>query len=858
MSRLILLSLLAGLGAAASAASGASQTPMTLKLVDQGAARAAIVIAETPTRAAQLGAYELQHHIALITGATLPIVTPADKVDRMRILVGDSRATRALGLSNDNFANQEYAIAFKEKVIVLIGRDKVDVGKVNYDLENPAKMGGLPSYWDEVATLYAVYDFLEKSCDVRWFNPTEFGTSAPRKKTLTITARDIRRKPRFEYRDALAAIGDDMAGYDAYISLWRWQAVVNKKGDESYQQWDRLAYPTLHKKYPQSGPRTNARRQLAHLFLLRMRNGGRINRCNHSVGGYYDRFWNKTSSNFVAGKPQFFAQGYDPKSRPPQLCYSNKELIQQVAQDARDYYDGKVTGQELGIFWRPNLPNMFPLEPEDNAFFCKCPDCQRFLDERRSETGFNSGAYSDYFFTFVNAVARELRKTHPDKSILTLAYMTHAQLPSFPLEPNVAIQYCFVGNRDHSSDGHKQSMELLKRWSRSGKDRPVYLWLYYTFPVESAGNGRYFCFPGFFAHTIDQQFKRFAEYGVRGVFHCGYGQEIEAYITFKMMDDPTQNVDELLDDYFTRLYGPAAEPMKTIYLEIEKVYGDLSLSQKPAKRVSAPEFNWKYLGTPERMARYEQLLGQANKLATSQQQRHRIAMFEKSVWDYMLAGQKQYTQRATAKIPSIHAARVPDANGDLEKVDWSKATLMGERWYLAGSGNHCQKKLSGKIACDSQYIYVQLEEENPGTLRISPAVFPCDDWEIFISNQRDRPLRQYAISPTGKLVVLSQGEVNMRENVPMPNTGVKTWSKVTGTDRWVTRAAIPMRTGLPKAVRPGDKVYMNVNRVSGPRPGVNELYGVYSWVSYMAIHEADRMVEITLGESTRKERVAPE
>ena len=53
-----------------------------------------------------------------------------------------------------------------------------------------------PGIWDEQGTMYAVYDFLERYCNVRWFTPTEFGTDCPRQATLTVTgARAAARSP---------------------------------------------------------------------------------------------------------------------------------------------------------------------------------------------------------------------------------------------------------------------------------------------------------------------------------------------------------------------------------------------------------------------------------------------------------------------------------------------------------------------------------------------------------------------------------------------------------------------------------------------------------------------------------------
>ncbi|MEI8246637.1 MAG: DUF4838 domain-containing protein [Lentisphaerota bacterium] len=820
----------------------------SLILVKDGQPEASIILSASPTRAAQLGAYELQYYIKMITNVKLPIVNESTKSNGVSIFVGGSNATKALGLNNEDFQNQEYTVKFNKDTIVLMGCDKADTGKVVYNMETPNLCSGFPGFWDEQGTLYAVYDFLERFCGVRWFNPTEYGTFYPINNNLVIIGKDIRRKPAFEYRDALGAIGDNAGDYDAYVSLWRWQTQVNNEGNESYKEWDKLAYPELHKKYHQENLYQFARKNLAHLFLLRMRNGGKIIRCNHSVAGYYQRFWDKKSPHFIEYRSEYFAKGYDPKGTPPQLCYTNPGLIKQIAQDARDYYNGKKTGRDLCIGWNPQLPNAFPVEPEDNSFFCKCAACQKFFKEnsKRDSEFYNTGIYSDYFFNFINDVVKELKKTHPDKQIVSLAYMSHGQMPSFKLDPNVAIQFAFVSNRmPYNCGQYEDDLKILKQWAAEGVGRPIYLWLYYTFPVETAGNGKFYCFPGFFAHAIDDQFKLFLKYGIRGMFHCGYGQEVEAYVTFKLMDDPTLNVDDLLEDYFTHMYGKAAGPMKNIYLDIEKTYCDPKL--RPEKKTSGSIENWGYLGTEERMAKYEDLLNQAKKLAKTENERRRITLFEKNVWDYMQAGQKQYLKRNSSAILSINAGTVPEAGGDLSQVDWGNATQLSDPWYEAGTGNRSEKKITGKIGHDSKYIYIELTDYiNPKTLKISPAIFPYDDWEIFIANQRSLPCRQYAINPSAEIVALSHGEINMRMNVVMQNNEVKALSDTSLPDRWQLRMAIPMGKGLLVGVKPGEKIYMNILRISGPRPGKGEKYSMFSWIPYSNVHEVDRLTEITL------------
>ena len=815
-----------------------------LTIVDHGQPRACLILAERPTRAAQLAAFEIQHHLRLITEATVPIRSENEECHGIRILIGESRATRAAGVRTEELQSQEYVVQFRPDSIVIAGRDAPQFEEVVYDMDDPAAIRGLPGFWEEQGTLYAAFDFLEKCCGVRWLNPTDFGTFYPRTKTLKIRGKDIRRRPVFEYRDAIGATGDNPGAYDAYVSLW-------SGGSEEFKKWDKAAYARLHAKYPQPARYEAARRNLAHLFLLRHRNGGSIQRCNHSLYGYYLRFWEKSKDPvaaqlFVERRPEMFAKGYE--GEPPQMCYTSRALIEQLAQDARDYYDGKKTGRDLGIFWQPNLPNLFPVEPMDNSSYCKCEACQQWIT-RTPQQGrvYSTGTHSDYFFNFVNEVQKELKKTHPDKGLITLAYSSHAAPPSkVKLDPAVAVQFCFACNRSPASgENYENELRLLKAWANDGSGRPLYLWLYYTFPVETARNGKYHCFPGFFAHTIDRQMKLFQKLGYRGMFHCGYGQDVEAYVTFKLMDDPGRNIEKLLDEYFTGLYGKAARPMKELYVAMEKVYCDPR--NYPRERVSGAQLSWGYLGTAERMARFERLLNEARTLATSEWEKRNIELFELSTWSYMQAGRNKFVERQKAPIPSVKAPRLPDASGVINYVQWEKAASLSEPWFDRGGAEPSVRKLEGRVAHDGKYLYLELTDHCDTSKLVSSAmVFPYDDWEIFIAAQRAVPYRQYAVSPSGLIVALAHGEINFRMNVPIEDHGVKAVSDTSDPHKWVTRMAIPLQQAIPGGVKPGEKAFINILRVTGPALTGTGSLGIDSWVSYCTVHEVDRLAEVTL------------
>lgn len=830
---LVVTALLGVLGA------GFAGAAQDVTLVEEGQPVATLVVAQEPTRAAQLAALELQYHLWLITKAEVPIRRDDGTVGGTMILVGDTPTGRDLGLDPTKLGEQEYLVQLRPDLVVLLGKDKADMGHVTYDMSNLAKCGGFPGFFDERGTLDAAYEFLSRYCGVRWFNQTELGTTYPETDTLVVKGENVQRKPFFRYRHAMGAVGGNPSVYDSYTSLWQ-------PADREYQAWEAASYASLRRQYPEAGQFHAARTVLSHLFLLRMREGGAPAVCNHSLYGYYGRFWDPkaTPKLFVERRPEYFAKGYE--GDPLQMCYTSEGLIKQLAQDARDYYDGKTTGGEQGIFWNPTLPNPFPVEPMDNSAFCKCDNCRPLYEKTNVEsTNFSTGRYSDYFFQFVNAVTKELNKTHPDKQIITLAYGSHAARPSYELDPNVIVEYCFASNRSPFSPQYAHEENQLRDWVENGGKRDMYLWLYDTFPLESARNAKYHCFPGFFAHTIGEQMKFFHDLGIKGMFHCGYGQEVEAYLTFRMMDDPTLSVVDLLNEYFDKMYGPAGKPMKTMYVEMEKCYSDPKFRE--GTTASGAGLSWGVLGTQERMDHWQALLDQAKALAETDAQRARLAAFEHGTWSYMTAGRQKYVERMESPIPAVTVPRVAAAGGNPAQVDWDQAASLPGPWYDRGGANPSKRNYAGRIAHDGEYLYLELSDRcDTSKLTSSAIVFPYDDWEVFFAKQRALPYRQYASGPGGLTTALSHGEVNWRMNVPLTDSGMKAVSDTTAPDVWVTRMVFPLATVLAGGAQPGESLYMNIMRISGPALNASGAMGLDTWVSYCSVHEVDRLGELKL------------
>ena len=387
--------------------------------------------------------------------------------------------------------------------------------------------------------------------------------------------------------------------------------------------------------------------------------------------------------------------------------------------------------------------------------------------------------------------------------------MTHGAPPQkFKLEPNVLVQYCFACNRlNFDRVSYEHEVELLKAWRQEYPGRTLYLWLYYTFPVEIANNGKFHCFPGFFARAVGEQFALFRQYDYRGAFHCGYGQEVEAYVTYRLMDDPALNVDTLLDEYFTRQYGPAAGSMRQFYDVVEQAYGNpanypeaIAAGKIEGHHHQTEEVAWGYLGNAKRMETLGRLMDEAKAAAQTPDQKQRVALFELGTWDYMTAGRKQYVEHVKARYgEGASMLRVPFSSRgllqrDLTKIDAAEAlALTGWRSRIA---EPTRRKPAAWLVHDGEYLYVMLRElRDPMQLGDPKQLTLTADWQVLFASQRDGQVHNLLVNAVGRSLL--DGKPT---NVAM------------SAGRDLATVALPL---AQMGVKPGERFYLNLVRRSG-------------------------------------------
>ena len=775
-----------------SAGVAASNVKSELELVKNGKITFVIVTADKPDHIARYAAKELQDHFRLACGAAPKIIRESEYKSGPAVMVGETSVAKKYGIDPGMLSPESLIVARLEDVIVLSGGDNPSI---------PASMVSGRAFVP-VGTLYAAYEFLEKTVGFRWYWPGKNGTHIPKVENLKVMKLFTVSRPQYDTRKT-------------FRSLILTDPDVTR---EQSEQWYR-----------------------------RNRFGGSVGDpvANHSFNDWIRRF--------AKTKPEYLALQSDGSRKVNfepgggHVCMSNPEVFKQTVQD------------KLEEFKRNRFSNFAKVMPGDSngLFYCKCPECQKKL---RPDLG-EQGLCSNVVWGFVNRVAAEVAKNAPGKNIVCCAYGDYQRKPEFPLLPNVAVTLCAgMGNRASLSCKRKWK-QLLDEWSSTGAR--LYVWEYWTSSRISRG---VFGAPAVFPRQLKELYAmdagRIRGRAIELPEKNGDGKTVNGwadwiydiqnlYAAGKLMWNLSEDIDAVMEEYYTKFFGPAAAPVKQFYDEMEQAW--------TRKGADPGKWNyqraWKETYPPEFVDRMMGLLKEAVRLAGDQEPY--AYRTKKLLKGYQPFERNSRLFRGGSRKTNAYSVTVPKIAGEPSAADWNQAAVLKD---FTDSYNvyKQESETDMRLLHDGKNFYVKTEcrfpegvagvKWAPGTLgKRDGALWNYESIEFFLA--RGTESCQFILAPDNCLFDAFNTPSSGKNNLKWNCQAVK-WSTVRHGSSWDGFLTIPLaELKFSAAGKNGEFRFNAYRNCRYTMPGEPEKWEQSCYLpAYGGFHNIDRFGTLILAE----------
>ncbi len=746
-------------------------------LTQDGRPRATILLAETPSSSAQLAAYELQHYVKKMSGATLPMAREPAKVTGNRILVGESEATRTLGYSNGDFAHQEYAIKTVPGALLLLGHDSRHFGHLDYNSGDQASYQSIHDNimyppvrgrgYGRLGTCYAVHHFLENSLGVKWYYPNEeIGEVVPDIRTITVSGIDVRRRPDTDVRH-----------------VWPWRINTEQLW---FADWDN---PKNAGRGELMSPRASV------LYWIRMRYfGAELHVATHAFDGWGDAF-GETHPEWFSPKnyERMRKMSYQGEVNP---CLSAPGFFEQMVQVARDYFDGKPA--PFPRAYRGARGNFFSVAGmNDNSNMCGCDACRS-----QYEMGNNA---SNYVWDFACRVAREVHKTHPEAMISGIAYSNYTLPPKgLVFEPNMAVTFCKFYYTYHNRNHQERDYQRISSYINDNKAKFFTTWEYFCHPFMDE-----WPFPPMLPHVQADDVRRLSQ--IPG-FKGGYLELtkwppsqawtspvldfMNMYWRMKLYDDFNFDVEKGLAEYYEKFFGPAGPGMEKFYTAMENRWMDLGGGQEARSW-------WGKMGTRKFLKEISEHIEEARQ-ATEEGTlyRRRVELIDSGIMQYLLMARERYEGSAMAEFAPVGTAAVakvdvPEGRDWNDDATWTDAPENVIEKTIANEP--APQKTVFRLAYDDNHLYIKAKMLEPSVMQMRASTqeediggFSDDSVELFFDPEgKGKRFYQFCINSRGAVydALVDPHAIGATDTVTW-NSGARVKTAAGGA-YWELRAAVP-------------------------------------------------------------------
>ena len=565
------------------------------------ARNAEIVVADGASPVVRFAAKEAKTFLSEALGAEVPVVN-APTAGRASLVLGQNEWSAGAGLSTNSMARDEFLIAARGTRVYVLGRDSATV-----DPEKMLHYGGWGSVLYERATLFGVYDLLERFAGVRFYFPGELGTIVPKSASVAVRG-SVSVSPDFTSR---------------FMQAWHGKYMEpDKDGYKKTLNYLRLRYETSRKPC-----------------------------CHGSNGMMYTTRFGKSHPEYFAllqdGSRCSSVERVSAEIQPGQLCWSSG-VVDEMFLDAASYLKGEpasvrgIPSRDVKgkMGWNGNCSRRryVDLMPQDGWTGCLCDKCR----------GRREG---DLVWSAMTNIAWRLKREGIAGEIVNMAYSGCKAIPDFEFPDNIQVMVAPVGPWSvKCADLLAKENAIVAGWARK-LGHKVWLWNYankWGVLVRKAAG-----IPTPAPRAWAAYFKALAPY-IDGAFvesetDRWFNNQLNYYVYSRVCWDNAVDVEAVLDEYFRNMFGKASAEMSEVFRRLEDWWiGEFvgNVVDTPMGPVVQPPKDsavWGRIYGPARLEGLEALFAEARgKVAPGSLEARRVDMVEREFLDPLKASARKY------------------------------------------------------------------------------------------------------------------------------------------------------------------------------------------------------------------------
>lgn len=364
----------------------------------------------------------------------------------------------------------------------------------------------------DTGTEYAVDEFLERYAGVRWLLPGPAGEHVPTAPHLIVPAGTVRSQPAFQHR-LFSGLGKaESAEHRGEQSLWARRNRMHDRVQFHHNLWRLFLPETLTAVHPELYPVLDGKR-----FLPAPAAG-------------------KTTAQDVQAQVSW------------QPCFTAPGSAAEAVRIISEYFSRNpaATSYSLGI--------------NDTNRYCTCPACEATDGGRLNSIGVRDVSAS--YYAWCNAIAAGLKTQYPDRWLGLLAYNGAYSPPvgqrlDDRLVPFITYDRMKWADPELERLGH----EHTERWAGAAGVLGWYDYIY---------GGQFYLMPRVYMHHMAGYLRYGHAHGVRHYYAEAYPsgdwhEGPKLYVALKLLWNPDQDVDALLQDWYNCAVGPEAAPALARY-----------------------------------------------------------------------------------------------------------------------------------------------------------------------------------------------------------------------------------------------------------------------------------------------------